>query len=78
MVGLVGPWVLLVALGIPRLMSVLKVFADPSPPAPPRLSGARLALWFVGWAFVHTRRTGGLLTLGLLLNVLVPVTLPWL
>ena len=30
-----------------------------------------------GWAFVHTRRAGGLLTLGLLLNALVPIGLPW-
>ena len=35
-------------------------------------------LWFVGYAFVHTRRAGGLLTLGLLLNALLPVALPWL
>ena len=34
-------------------------------------------LWFVGCAFVHTRRAGGLLTLGLLLNALLPITLPW-
>jgi hypothetical protein len=34
-------------------------------------------LWFVGFAFVHTRRAGGLLTLGLLLNALVPITMPW-
>ncbi len=78
-VGLVGPWVLLVALGIPRLMGVLKVFARPKPAGPPPGYPERgWPLWFVGWAFVHTRRSGGLLTLGLLLNVLVPVTLPWL
>ena len=35
-------------------------------------------LWFVGYAFIHTRRAGGLLTLGLLLNAVLPVTLPWL
>ena len=32
--------------------------------------------WFVGAAFVHTRRAGGLLILGLLLNAFVPVSLP--
>jgi hypothetical protein len=34
----------------------------------------------VGYAFIHTRRAGGLLTLGLLLNALLPIRLPlpWL
>ena len=78
-VGLVGPWVLLVVLGVPRLRSVLKVFAQPKPLAPPPGYPERgWPLWFVGYAFVHTRRAGGLLTLGLLLNALVPITLPWL
>ena len=78
-VGLVGPWVLLVVLGIPRLLDVLKVFAKPKPAGPPPGYPERgWPLWFVGWAFIHTRRAGGLLTLGLLLNALLPVTLPWL
>jgi 1,4-dihydroxy-2-naphthoate octaprenyltransferase len=78
-VGLMGPWVLLVVLGIPRLLSVLKVFAQPKPLAPPPGYPERgWPLWFVGYAFVHTRRAGGLLTLGLLLDALVPITLPWL
>jgi len=78
-VGLVGPWVLLVVLGIPRLLDVLKVFAKPKPAGPPPGYPERgWPLWFVGWAFIHTRRAGGLLTLGLLLNALVPLTLPWL
>jgi 1,4-dihydroxy-2-naphthoate octaprenyltransferase len=79
LVGLIGPWTLLVVLGIPRLISVLKVFAQPKPAGPPPGYPERgWPLWFVGWAFVHTRRAGGLLTLGLLLNVVVPVSLPWL
>ena len=78
-VGLLGPWVLFVVLGIPRLLSVLKVFAQPKPLEPPPGYPERgWPLWFVGYAFVHTRRAGGLLTLGLLLNALLPVTLPWL
>ena len=78
-VGLVGPWVLLVALGIPRLLGVLKVFGQPKPAGPPPGYPERgWPLWFVGWAFIHTRRAGGLFTLGLLLDVLLPVTLPWL
>ncbi len=76
-VGLIGPWVFLVVLGIPRLLDVLKTFRKPKPEVAPA-SYIGWPLWFVGWAFVHTRRTGGLFTLGLLLNVLVPITLPWL
>ena len=76
--GLVGPWVLLVVLGIPRLIAVLKVFGEPKPAGPPPGRELGWPLWFVGYAFIHTRRAGGLLTLGLLLNVLIPVTLPWL
>jgi 1,4-dihydroxy-2-naphthoate octaprenyltransferase len=78
-VGLIGPWVLLVALGIPRLLSVLKVFQQPKPTAPPPGYPERgWPLWFVGYAFIHTRRAGGLFTLGLLLNALLPIRLPWL
>ncbi len=78
-VGLIGPWVLLVVLGIPRLMAVLRVFAQPKPTSPPAGYPDRgWPLWFVGYAFVHTRRAGGLLTLGLLLNALLPIRLPWL
>jgi 1,4-dihydroxy-2-naphthoate polyprenyltransferase len=78
-VGLVGPWVLLIALGIPRLLAVLKVFDQPKPDGPPPGYPERgWPLWFVGYAFIHTRRAGGLFTLGLLLNALLPVRLPWL
>ena len=75
-VGLIGPWVLLVVLGLPRLLAVLRTFRAPKPAAPPP-DYPTWPLWFVGWAFVHTRRAGGLLTLGLLLNALLPVALPW-
>jgi 1,4-dihydroxy-2-naphthoate octaprenyltransferase len=76
-VGLIGPWVLLVVLGIPRLLQVLRTFSKPKPASAPD-SYTGWPLWFVGWAFVHTRRSGGLLTLGLLLNALIPIKLPWL
>ena len=79
LVGWVGPWVLLIGLAIPRLLSVLKVFTRPKPLAPPPGYPERgWPLWFVGYAFVHVRRAGGLLTLGLLLNALRPVRLPWI
>ncbi len=78
-VGWTGPWVLLVALALPRLAFVLRIFRQPKPDAPPDGYPVRTwPLWFVGFAFVHVRRAGGLLTLGLLLNALVPVSLPWL
>jgi 1,4-dihydroxy-2-naphthoate octaprenyltransferase len=78
LVGWVGPWVLLVALALPRLVTVLRVYQQPKPAGPPPGYPERgWPLWFVGYAFIHTRRAGGLLTLGLLLNVLLPVTLPW-
>ncbi len=76
-VGLIGPWVFLVVLGVPRLLAVLATFRMPKPAAPPA-DYPTWPLWFVGWAFVHTRRAGALLTLGLLLNVLIPIKLPWL
>ncbi|MBI3748261.1 MAG: hypothetical protein HY262_05395, partial [Chloroflexi bacterium] len=79
LVGLVGPWVLLIALGIPRLLSVLEVFDRPKPAAPPPgYPEHGWPLWFVAYAFIHTRRAGGLFTLGLVLNALVPIRLPWL
>jgi 1,4-dihydroxy-2-naphthoate octaprenyltransferase len=79
--GWVGPWVLLVLLAIPTLWSVLKLYNQPKPAEPPSWYPKRgWPLWFVGFAFRHTRLAGGLLTLGLLLNVIIPVRLPlpWL
>jgi len=78
--GWIGPWVLLIVFGIPRLLAVLAVFRQPKPAGPPPGRERGWPLWFVGAAFVHTRRAGGLLTLGLLLNALLPISLPlpWL
>jgi hypothetical protein len=79
--GWVGPWVLLAVLAIPTLWRVLQVYNQPKPAEPPSWYPARgWPLWFVGFAFRHTRLAGGLLTLGLLINVFVPVKLPlpWL
>ena len=61
--------------------SVLKVFNQPKPSEPPPWYPARgWPLWFVGFAFRHTRLAGGLLTLGLLVNCILPIKLPlpWL
>ena len=71
--------VLLVVLGLPRLLTVLRIYDEPKPAGPPPGYPERgWPLWFVGYAFIHTRRAGGLFTLGLLLNVLLPIPLPWL
>jgi 1,4-dihydroxy-2-naphthoate octaprenyltransferase len=75
-VGWIGPWVAIVVLGLPRLWAVLKVFNVPKPDVPPG-SYVGWPLWFVGQAFVHTRRAGALLILGLILNAIVPIHLPW-
>jgi 1,4-dihydroxy-2-naphthoate octaprenyltransferase len=76
LVGWIGPWVALVVLAIPRLIAVLGQYAQPKPVTPPN-AYVGWPLWFVGGAFIHTRRAGALLIGGLLLNVLIPVTLPW-
>ena len=76
LVGFIGPWVGVVLLGIPRLIGSLQVFNAPRPEVPPH-AYVGWPLWFVGAAFVHTRRAGALLILGLVLNALLPIQLPW-
>jgi 1,4-dihydroxy-2-naphthoate octaprenyltransferase len=77
LVGWIGPFVILVVLAIPRLFQVLRQYSQPKPAEPP--PGVVVwPLWFVGGAFLHTRRAGAALILGLLLNALLPsVSLPW-
>ncbi|HEX2141470.1 MAG TPA: prenyltransferase [Candidatus Limnocylindria bacterium] len=74
--GFIGPWVMLVILGLPRLVEVLGTFNRPRPDEPPP-DYPVWPLWFVSAAFIHTRRAGALLILGLLLNVVIPLRLPW-
>jgi len=77
LVGWIGPFVLVVVLGVPMLWQVLRQFSQPRPDAPPD-SYVGWPLWFVGGAFLHTRRAGALLMLGLVLNAVLPgVRLPW-
>jgi 1,4-dihydroxy-2-naphthoate polyprenyltransferase len=77
LVGWMGPFVLLVVLGIPQLLLVLRQFSAPRPETPPH-SYVGWPLWFVGGAFRHTRRAGGLLIVGLFLNAILPgLRLPW-
>jgi 1,4-dihydroxy-2-naphthoate octaprenyltransferase len=56
--------------GLVGLAKVWKPFSEPKPDAPP--PGFPIwPLWFAALAFVHTRRAGGLLVLGMLLGALV-------
>jgi 1,4-dihydroxy-2-naphthoate octaprenyltransferase len=65
--------VLLVVFAIPRLAKVLGYYGRPRPAEPP--PGYPVwPLWYVAAAFVHTRRAGALLVLGLLVAALLPVT----
>lgn len=70
----VGVWVLLVALALPRLREVLKIYTSAKPSEPPE-DYAVWPLWFVSWAFYHNKRAGLLFVAGLVLNLLLPVTL---
>jgi 1,4-dihydroxy-2-naphthoate octaprenyltransferase len=68
--GTLGAGVLLVALALPRLLTVLSAYRAPKPAGPP--PGYRLwPLWYVSLAFYHNRLAGGLFVLGLALNVLL-------
>lgn len=77
LIGWIGPFVTLVVFGVPMLVTVLRLYSAPRPESPPH-SYVGWPLWFVGGAFWHTRRAGGLLILGLLLNAVFPdMRFPW-
>jgi 1,4-dihydroxy-2-naphthoate polyprenyltransferase len=63
---------LLVVLAVPKLGEVLKQYRKPRPEAPPE-NYPVWPLWYVAAAFVHTRRAGGLLVLGLLIGAIFPI-----
>ena len=68
--GFFTPALLVVALALPKLTRVSKIFARSKPAAPPAdYPGDGWPLWFVSWAFVHNRAFGGLFLLGLLADV---------
>jgi 1,4-dihydroxy-2-naphthoate octaprenyltransferase len=61
------PWPALAALGaLPALRKVTQAFGRPRPERPPR-NFPVWPLWFAPIAFLHTRRAGALLVLGLLI-----------
>lgn len=68
--SVVGPWVLLVVLALPRLVRVVKIYLAPRPSEPPP-DYPVWPLWYVSAAFYHNKLAGGLFVLGLILN-LVP------
>ena len=71
LVGTLGLWTLLVFLAVPRLWQVLKIYSRPRPSSPPP-NFPIWPLWYVTWAFMLTRRAGGLLVLGLILSAIFP------
>jgi 1,4-dihydroxy-2-naphthoate octaprenyltransferase len=76
LLGVLGVWTLAVVLSLPRLRAVLGAYSRPKPSEPP--PGYPIwPLWFVAWAFVLNRPAGYLLVLGLVLNALLPVYVPW-
>jgi 1,4-dihydroxy-2-naphthoate octaprenyltransferase len=61
---------LIVLLALQKLATVWTPFSQPKPVEPPE--GFPIwPLWFAALAFVHTRRAGGLLVLGLVLGVIL-------
>jgi len=70
------PWpVLLIAGGLPVLRKVLGSLSRPRPDKPP--AGFPVwPLWFAAICFVHTRRAGALLVLGLLVAAVTGIGLP--
>ncbi len=69
-----GPWVLLVVLALPRLRRAVKVHLEPRPGEPPP-DYPVWPLWYVSAAFYHNKLAGGLFVLGLILNLLLPLSL---
>lgn len=72
--GVLGVWTLLVFAALPRLVRVLKIYRDPKPAAPPE-NYPVWPLWFVSAAFYHNKLAGGMFVLGLILNLIYPLSL---
>jgi 1,4-dihydroxy-2-naphthoate octaprenyltransferase len=71
--GTLGVWLLLVALALPRLRTVYQRYREPKPSGAPE-GYTVWPLWYVSWAFYHNKRAGLLFVVGLLLNLLVPLS----
>ena len=73
-VGRLSVWTLLVLGAVPRLIQVLKIYNQPRPEqAPPAYPV--WPLWYANWAFSLTRMAGGLLVVGLILELFYPIHL---
>jgi 1,4-dihydroxy-2-naphthoate octaprenyltransferase len=62
--GAVPAYAMITFLALPRLMQVWKAYTEPRPAEPPK-GYPVWPLWYAPVAFVHARRAGGLLLLGL-------------
>jgi len=74
LVGTLGVWTLLVFAAVPKLWKTLVVYHRPPSEAPPE-DYPLWPLWYVAWAFLLTRRAGGLFVLGLLIDAIYPLHL---
>jgi 1,4-dihydroxy-2-naphthoate octaprenyltransferase len=62
------PWMTaIVVLALPRMGQVWKAFQAPPPPEPPKHYPI-WPLWYAAAAFLHVRRAGALLVLGLIVS----------
>jgi 1,4-dihydroxy-2-naphthoate octaprenyltransferase len=71
--GTLGVWVLLVVFALPRLREVIKIYNQPKPSEPPE-NYPVWPLWFVSAAFYHNKLAGGMFVLGLILNLIPPIS----
>lgn len=72
--GTLGVWLLLVAVALPRLVEVLGTYSKPKPEQPPD-DYPVWPLWFVSASFYHNKLAGVMFVLGLILNLIFPLTL---
>jgi 1,4-dihydroxy-2-naphthoate octaprenyltransferase len=68
-IGWLPLWCLAAIGAFPLLRRALRTYQKPKPEAPPP-DYPVWPLWFVSWAFVHSRRAGALLVLGLVLGTI--------
>jgi 1,4-dihydroxy-2-naphthoate octaprenyltransferase len=68
------PWpTVIVVLALPRLAQVWKAFLAPPPDEPPKHYPI-WPLWYAAIAFVHVRRAGALLVVGLVISAAASIT----
>ena len=72
-IGALGVWVLLVLIALPRLARVLKIYRQPRPAEPPP-DFPIWPLWYVAAAFYHNKLAGILFVLGLIINLIFPLS----